>query len=78
MKRIFNTRYLRNIALMGGATYGGLYAIGEHENANCLAGGLSRAGRAIAYGTYITMNYFRVNIVVNIVRYQRRDSPICS
>jgi hypothetical protein len=60
MKRIFNTRNIRNLAILGGTAYAGLYATGHHENANILAGGLSRAGRAMAYGVNIAMNYFRV------------------
>lgn len=60
MKRILTLRSLRNICLLGSATYAGLYATGQLENAHCLANGLSRAARAIAYGAHITINYFRV------------------
>ncbi len=68
MKRILTPRNLRNVLLASSALYTGLYLTGQIENAYCLANGLGRAARAIAYGGHITVNYFRV-IFSNIVWY---------
>jgi hypothetical protein len=62
MRKIFSVRNFINLALFGGTTFGGLYATDQLENAVCLAGGLGRAARGLAYGIDITINYFRVII----------------
>ena len=60
MKRIFSSKFLKSSILLGGLTYYGLHITDQLENANYLFGGLRRAGRCLAYGTHITIHYFRV------------------
>jgi hypothetical protein len=65
MRRNLKSKLLKGALGLAGFTYLGLYATGKLEDAKIYAGGISRAGRCVGYGTQIVANYLLVSIYFN-------------